>query len=64
MEGLPYDITVRRGKTHVVVHLVGALFIADVYILQRTQEICIARIDNGDKDLLAEICVALRKFKF
>jgi hypothetical protein len=63
--------TVIRGITHTHIRIAGDSrkirkpgFVADVYILRRTQEVSIARIDTGDTLTLYAILSVVSRFEF
>jgi hypothetical protein len=67
-KNLTYDI--RRGVTHTTVRIMGdsvkakkSGFVADVYILRRTREISVSRIDTKDEKTLRLISGFLSRFK-
>lgn len=59
---------VRRGITHTMIRVQGdslkRLFMADIYVNRRTQEVSIARIDSGDEKTLRQILAIISNFKF
>lgn len=63
--------TVIRGNTHTHIRVTGDSrkirkpgFVADVYILRRTQEVSIARIDTGNTLTLYAILSVISRFQF
>jgi hypothetical protein len=68
-KNLTYEV--RRGMTHTTVRIMGdsvkakkSGFVADVYILRRTGEISVSRIDTKDEKTLRLISEFVKRFKF